>query len=249
MVLADWISYEKKTKKYFTKFPPPPYDAKTKKNLKKLLQTFSSPLNSWPEYETKFQGHAKTFTEACLRMNELETNEFAYSGNEHSKKIKATKKVIREKKVVVNPEKAKQILQVTDITEQIRNFSDTVSPGTSRSVENKIDPKLSNRSTQVKTMLPETSKTTANKIDQKLSNRPTQFETINYTSSKSLMEPTQQTDSDDALNSDDENESLRDGEKSLTGEDFQKNPENFYNSENPCLSEDEKSEKKSTKKI
>lgn len=58
IVLASLIYYNKKAKKYFTKFPPPPYDTNTKKQLKQFLRSFSPALDAWPEYEIQFQGYA-----------------------------------------------------------------------------------------------------------------------------------------------------------------------------------------------
>ncbi|XP_043468038.1 uncharacterized protein LOC122502176 [Leptopilina heterotoma] len=116
VVLSSWIRYNFKSKQYLSKFPPPPYDASCRRNLNKLLKSLSEAPEVWPEYPINFQGNAKTFAESQKRLKVLNKQEFAYTTDDNvDRKVEATKRTYRSKKIKVEPEVEKTVFNVPTI--------------------------------------------------------------------------------------------------------------------------------------
>lgn len=58
IVLSKWIRFSEEENKYFTRFPSPPYDTWTMKELNKLLKNCISAPSIWMEYEIEIENHA-----------------------------------------------------------------------------------------------------------------------------------------------------------------------------------------------
>ncbi|XP_051165238.1 uncharacterized protein LOC127289166 [Leptopilina boulardi] len=83
ITLLKWIKYDDKKKQFLTKYMPPPYTEETNKLLYDLIQNNSDIVdNNWPNYVVKIVGHADTYEQAVMRLNELKIKEFAYTESE-----------------------------------------------------------------------------------------------------------------------------------------------------------------------
>lgn len=92
IVLSKWIRFSEEENKYFTRFPSPPYDTWTMKELNKLLKNCISAPSIWMEYEIEIENHAKTFPEAQKLFGELKSEmKRKYSKKNFDKTRKSTR--------------------------------------------------------------------------------------------------------------------------------------------------------------
>ncbi|XP_011699451.1 PREDICTED: uncharacterized protein LOC105461293 [Wasmannia auropunctata] len=71
--------YDNTSGKLKTIFMPPPYTTETVELLYSLVKSRAEPSKSWPSYEIKILGDAKTYESATIKLKELGTKEYAYS--------------------------------------------------------------------------------------------------------------------------------------------------------------------------
>ncbi|XP_051168908.1 uncharacterized protein MAL13P1.304-like [Leptopilina boulardi] len=96
IVLSTWIRFSENEDKYFTRFPSPPYDNWTMKNLNNKLKNCALAPSNWMEYEIEFVDEAKTFTEAQKIFESMQTDwtdtANNYNNNNSKKVVDKTKK-------------------------------------------------------------------------------------------------------------------------------------------------------------
>lgn len=54
----SWISFNEEELQLYTKFMPPPYNTKTRKFLKDIIQLKAEAPDEWPKYQINLRGHA-----------------------------------------------------------------------------------------------------------------------------------------------------------------------------------------------
>jgi len=69
--------------------------SKKRKDLQSIVKQGASPDPNWPKYEVKIRGRAKSYEDAEVRIEKLETKQYAYSTDDE---LECQKKILQEKK-------------------------------------------------------------------------------------------------------------------------------------------------------
>ncbi|XP_043464227.1 uncharacterized protein LOC122499782 [Leptopilina heterotoma] len=134
ITLLKWINFDNKKKQFLTKYMPPPYNEETNKLLYDLIQNNEDALDrNWPEYVVKIVGHADTYEQAVMGLNELKIKEFAYTETEVNPEKRAKLAASKIKQQLMSLPDLNSIMNVSTIGEPQPGISGVKSKNVSNS--------------------------------------------------------------------------------------------------------------------